>query len=137
MSYQDPEPSNGHSIFQAIANWVKKYREAIGVRGELVNCAPEQVAEIARDIGVSTEELKFALEKGSHGSDELPRLLRAIGVDPQKLSSTEPALMRSLERICITCGHKEQCQHNLAAGTAVRHYQYYCPNAVGLNAFLS
>jgi len=40
-------------ILNAIANWVKKYREAIGLRGELANCGAEEVARYARDIGVS------------------------------------------------------------------------------------
>src|SRR5271169_3877502 len=40
-----------HSVLDAIANRVKKYREAIGLRNELANCTPEQVALIARDMG--------------------------------------------------------------------------------------
>ena len=93
-------------ILDAIANWVKKYREAIGLRGELANCGAEEVARYARDIGVSPEELIFMTKKGPHAADELPKLLRALGVDPQKLTSDEPATMRSLQRICISCGHK-------------------------------
>jgi len=120
-------------ILDAIANWVKKYRQAVGLRGELANCGAEEVALIARDIGVSPEELRFAASKGPHAADELPKLLRALGVDPQKLASDDPAIMRSLERICISCGHKNQCQHDLAAGTAVSHYRDYCPNAMSLD----
>ena len=85
-------------------------------------------------MGMTPQELLFAVSKGPHAADELPKLLSALGVDPQKLSSADPALMRSLQRICITCGHKDQCQHNLAAGTAAGHYRYYCPNAVSLDA---
>ena len=77
-------------ILNAIANWVKKYREAIGLRGELANCGAEEVARYARDIGVSPEELIFMVKKGPHAADELPKLLRALGVDPQKLASEFP-----------------------------------------------
>jgi len=42
-----------HSVLDAIASWVKKYREAVGLRNELANCTPEQVALIGRDIGLS------------------------------------------------------------------------------------
>jgi len=72
--------------------------------------------------------------EGPHAADELPKLLRALGVDPQKLASDDPAIMRSLERICISCGHKNQCQHDLAAGTAASYYRDYCPNAMSLDA---
>ena len=132
MSNQNAEEVD--SVFQAIANWIQRYREAIGLRAELAFCEAQHVAEIAKDIGLSSDQLRFAVEKGSRAADELPKLLRAIGLDPQRLSSTNPALMRSLESICITCDHKKQCQHNLSTDTAAGHYQYYCPNAVSLKA---
>jgi uncharacterized protein YjiS (DUF1127 family) len=134
MSNHTQEHRTVAPILDAIANWVKKYRQAVGLRGELANCGAEEVALIARDIGVSPEELRFAASKGPHAADELPKLLRALRVDPQKLASDDPAIMRSLERICISCGHKNQCQHDLAAGTAASHYRDYCPNAMSLDA---
>jgi uncharacterized protein YjiS (DUF1127 family) len=133
MSNHTQEHRTVEPILNAIANWVKKYRQAVGLRGDLANCGADEVALIARDIGVSPEELRFAASKGPHAADELPKLLRALGVDPQKLASDDAAIMRSLERICISCGHKNQCQHDLAAGTAARHYRDYCPNAMSLD----
>jgi len=85
-----------HTVLDAIANWVKRYREAIGLRNELANCTPEQVALIARDMGLSPGELLSVAAKGPHAADELPKLLRALGVDPQKLASEDPATMRDL-----------------------------------------
>ena len=40
-----------HAVLDAIAAWIKKYREAVGTQNELANCTPEQVASIARDMG--------------------------------------------------------------------------------------
>ena len=97
----------GHSVFSAIASWVNKYREAVSVRAEFANCGADEVANIARDVGVSPEELLCFTNKGPHAADELSRLLRALGIDPLKLRSADPTLMRSLERVCITCGHKD------------------------------
>ena len=123
-------------IFAAIANWVKQYRRAVGLRGELAECPPEEVARMARDIGVSPQELKLFVNKGPHAADELPKLLLALGVDPQKLASNDPDTMRDLQRLCITCGDKSQCRHDLAAGTAASHYRDYCPNAISIAALL-
>ena len=122
-----------HSVLDAIADWVKRYREAIGLRNEMANCTPEQVAVIARDMGLSPLELLSITAKGRDAADELPRLLLALGVDPQKLASENPGTMRDLQRICITCGHKRQCRHDLARGTAASHYRDYCPNAISLD----
>jgi len=133
MSNHASENSTVVPILDAIANWVKKYRHAVGLRGEFANCDAEQVAAIARDIGISPQELKFIASKGPHAADELPRLLRALGVDPQKLASDDLTAFRDLQRICITCGHKNQCQHDLASGTVASHYREYCPNAVSID----
>ena len=124
----------GLSVFNAIAGWVNKYREAVSARAEFANCGADEVANIARDVGVSPEELLFITNKGPRAADELSRLLCALGVQPQKLRSADPTLMRNLERVCVTYGHKDQCRHNLTAGTAAGHYQYYCPNAIPLKA---
>jgi len=134
MSNYSYEHCTVKPILDAIANWVKKYREAVGIRGEFAQCGAEEVALIARDIGVSPEELISVANKGPHAADELPKLLRALGVDPQMLKTDDPGLMRSLQRICISCGHKDQCRHDLAAGTAAEHYREYCPNAMSLDA---
>ena len=72
---------------------------------------------------------------GPHAANQLPKLLRALGVDPDELASIDLGTRRGLERICITCGHKTQCEHDLAAGTAAGgSYNDYCPNAKSLNA---
>ena len=133
MSNPVDEHSPIESIFGAIANWVTRYRQAVGLRRELAKCGPEEVAAIARDIGLSTQELEFIASKGPNAADELPKLLRALGVDPQKIRSDRNRTLRDLQRICIACGHKAQCKHELAAGTAAKHYHDYCPNAVSID----
>jgi hypothetical protein len=122
------------TVFEVVASWVKKYTETIGLRNEFANCTPEEVALIARDIGLSPGELLSAVAMGPHAADELPRLLRALGVDSQRLTSEDPAAMRDLRRICVSCDRKVRCLHNLAKGTAASHYRDYCPNAVSLDA---
>jgi transcriptional regulator with XRE-family HTH domain len=133
MSNPVDQYSPMESIFGAIANWVTRYRQAAGLRRELAKCGPEEVAAIARDIGLSTQELELIASKGPNAADELPKLLRALGVDPQQLRSDRKGTLRDLQRICITCGHKAQCKHELATGTAANHYHDYCPNAVSID----
>ena len=63
-----------NSVFNAIAHWVNKYREAVSARSEFRNCGADEVATIARDVGLSPEELLYITEKGSHAADELAML---------------------------------------------------------------
>ena len=132
---QHPDHAGVARIFDAIADWVKRYRYAVGLREELAHCGPEEVAHIAHDLGMGPEEFVWLARKGPKAADQLPRLLRALGVDPKALASVDPATMRSMERICIACGHKDRCEHDLAAGTAAQGcYTEYCPNAASINA---
>jgi transcriptional regulator with XRE-family HTH domain len=120
-------------VLGAIANWVKKYRYASGLRDELARCGSDEVARAAHDLGVSPRELVHLASKGPHAADLLQKLLNALGVDPKALAFEDPATMRDLQRLCITCGHKNQCEHELAAGTAAQNYKSFCPNAYTLD----
>jgi len=121
------------SILNVIAQWVRKYRYARGIRDELMNCGPDEVANIARGLGVSPSELVNLASKGPEAATSLQKMLLALGVDPKSLASDDPIMMRDLQRLCIACGHKRQCEHDLAAGTAAENYRDYCPNAYTLD----
>ena len=127
-SYPRLEP-----ILDAIASWVKRYRYAVGLRKELQQCGADEVARTARDLGISSRELVRIANRGPAAADLLPKLLRALGVDPAVLARQDHLAMRDLQRLCITCGAKRRCEHELAAGTAAQHYGSFCPNAYTLD----
>jgi len=133
----DPSYPTLEPILDAIANWIKKYRYTVGLHDELARCGPDEVARTARDLGVSPGELVRLADQGPNAADQLSRLLRALGVDAKKLSRSDPAMMRDLQRLCITCDHKGRCGHELAAGTAAENYRSFCPNAISLDALFA
>ena len=124
-------------ILGAIADWVKKYRYAAGLRNELAYCGPEEIANTARELGLSSRDLYRIARKGPNAADLLQKMLLALGVNPQTLASQDPLIMRDLQRLCIMCGQKKQCKHELAAGTAGKNFHEFCPNAFTLEALLS
>ena len=129
LTYPSLEP-----ILDAIAEWVERYRHAAGLRDELAQCGREEVARIAHSLGVSSTELARLASKGPHAADLLKKLLVALRVDSEKLAFENPAAMRDLQRLCITCSYKQRCEHELAAGTADKNYRSYCPNSFALDA---
>jgi hypothetical protein len=121
-------------VLDAVADWVRKYRRATGLRDEMARCGPDEVARAAHDLGVSPRELVQLASKGPGAADLLLKLLSALGIDPKALSFDDPATMRDLQRLCITCRNKGECAHQLAAGTAAQNYHDFCPNAFTLDA---
>ena len=126
-----------HTIFAAIARWVKNYRETLGSSRELAQCDPQDVAAIAQDLMISPVELKSLADKSPDSARLLYRMLAALGVDAGALSDRDPMVMRDLERLCVSCTHKRKCAHELATGGAADHYEGFCPNAYTLDMLLA
>jgi len=123
-------------VLDAIAGWINKYRNMHGVSDELEHCSQEDVMRIARDLGLSVSDLRGLAAKGPGAAETLQKMLLALSVDPQSLAKADPAVMRDLQRLCMVCGQKGRCQHELARGTAAEHFREFCPNAYTLDAVL-
>ena len=123
-------------ISNAIAQWIVKYRYARGIRNEFMNCSAEDVAGMARELNITPTELAALAQKGPNAANLLQKLLIALGVDPNGLANDDPLVMRDLQRLCITCGYKRQCEFDLANGQLVDNFREYCPNAFTLDALL-
>jgi hypothetical protein len=124
-------------VLDAIAGWINKYRNMHSANDELVHCSQEDVMQIAKDLGVSVSDLRGLAAKGPGEADTLQKMLLALSVDPQDVAKADPAVMRDLQRLCVVCGHKRRCQHELARGTAVDHFREFCPNAYTLDALFN
>jgi hypothetical protein len=121
-------------VLNAIAAWINKYRHMRGVHDELGQCTQEDVMSIARDLGVSVSELRGLAAKGPGATHALRKMLLALSVEPDALADNNPAVMRDMQRLCMACSHKDRCQHELAKGTAAKHFREFCPNAYTLEA---
>ena len=73
--------------------------------------------------------LDTLVRQGPHAADELPKLLKVLGIDEADLARTQPLVLRDMERVCAMCASKHQCDRDLAAGTSAEHYEGYCLNA--------
>lgn len=48
----------------AIAKWVYKYRNTLGLANQRGQCGPDDVMQIARDLGAPANQLREILKKG-------------------------------------------------------------------------
>jgi hypothetical protein len=97
----------------------------------------EEIRLLAHETGMSVDDLQTLARLGIRGAYLLRHRMRVLGIDPQKLSSAEPALFRELQRSCSKCLRHGRCAKELlhaAVDPAGPDWRDYCPNAAFLNA---
>jgi uncharacterized protein YjiS (DUF1127 family) len=112
-------------LIDTFAAWLKHRREL----NELHHMDRGDIDRIASDLRVTPDDLDELVRQGPHAADELPKMLKALGIDEAALARTQPLVLRDMERVCALCLHKRRCDRDLAAGTAAAHYEEYCLNA--------
>ena len=133
---------------EKLARDLKKRKADDAVRGELMagyrkfqeagspggyDRAANEFDRIANDLRVSPDELDELVRHGPHAADELPKLLKVLGIEEADLAAAQPLLLRDMERVCALCIQKRQCDHDLADGTIAGHYRDYCLNAPSID----
>jgi hypothetical protein len=101
---------------------------------ELGNCSPDELQRLARDVGVSSEELVPLAGKWPDSANLLARRMAALQLDPSEIASSQPAVANDLRRLCSLCVSKGRCTHDFASGANNSNWQEYCPNKTTLTA---
>jgi hypothetical protein len=117
-------------LIDLFADWLK-HREAIR---EIRGLDSGEFASIARELRVAPADLDTLVRRGAHAADELPKLLKALGIDEKALSRTEPLVLRDMARACALCRQKTRCDRDLETGASAEHYADYCLNASTIDA---
>jgi transcriptional regulator with XRE-family HTH domain len=113
------------NLITAFGDWLKHRREL----NELRQLNTSEFERIATELRVSPGDLNELVRQGPHAADELPKLLKILGIDEEALARTQPMVLRDMERVCALCSSKGECDRDLAAGTSAEHYAGYCLNA--------
>jgi Family of unknown function (DUF6455) len=117
-------------VIDLFGDWLK-HRQAIR---EIRGLDSGEFASIAHDLRIAPADLDALVCQGPHAADELPKLLKALGIDEKALSRTQPLVLRDMARVCTLCRQKPQCDRDLDAGTSPEHYADYCLNASTIDA---
>ena len=121
-----PLVENAINLF---GDWLKHRQEM----RELREMDDGDFARIAQDLCMSPAELNAVVRQGPQASEELPQLLKSLGIDEAAVLRAQPLLHRDMVRVCASCRQKAQCDHDLDAGTAAQHHAAYCPNAPAID----
>jgi hypothetical protein len=120
------------NLVDVFGDWLKHRREMREVR----DLDARTLGDIARDLRITSTDLDAFVRRGPHAADELPKLLKVLGIDETALARTETAVLRDMERVCVLCERKAQCSNDVEIGVAARDYEDYCPNAQTMKALV-
>jgi hypothetical protein len=112
-------------VIDVFGNWLKHRREMREIR----QLDAGIFEHIAHDLRITPAELDTFVRQGPHAADELPRVLEVLGIDEATLARSQPAVLRDMERVCILCERKVQCNNDLEIGVSARDHGDYCLNA--------
>src|ERR1700681_3572262 len=117
-------------VVDMFGDWLKHRQEIREMRELDAN----EFSRIAHELCVTTGDLDTFVRQGPHAVDELPKLLKALGIDEKALARSQPLVLRDMKRVCASCAQKAQCGQDLDAGTSDQHYETYCLNASTIDA---
>jgi len=112
-----------------------KWHSARAAEWEVARLGTEDLRCLAQDVGVSADQLVRLASRRAKGADELPLLMKALGLSPEKTARTRPDVMRDMSVVCSGCKVASHCRRAIESGWAPV-VQRYCPNAVTLQALL-
>ena len=125
MTAQSKAYSVVEGLVSTFNDWLRHRREL----NELRQLNTSEFDRIAGELRVSPGDLNELIRQGPHAADELPKLLKVLGIDEDALARSQPLVLRDMERVCALCANKGECDRDLAAGTSAEHYKGYCLNA--------
>ncbi len=112
----------------------RRWRERAGRDVDLDLCDPSEKEQIARDIGVSCDELRQFAKSNSHAADLLQERMAALDLDPNEVARMSPETMRDMQRLCALCKKHRQCARDLARNASDPAWKDYCPNLDALTS---
>lgn len=118
-----------------IFDWVAKGWERASEADMIASLDDETIREIAHDCGIQPDQLIALAKAGPHAADEMPAMMRALGIDPMEVETHYREQFRAMQIDCSNCTSKDECRRDLKNGSAAQHFNDYCANADDLSSF--
>jgi hypothetical protein len=126
-------PVGSWSLSKAVLQWWRDWTRRSSAQ-ELKCCGEDEVARMAKDLGLSPFELRRFAKLGPGSADLLLRRMAALDLDRKEVSRTEPRTFQDLQRVCTMCNSKRRCKRDIGRDSDDPVWQDYCPNAATLMA---
>ncbi len=112
-------------LCRRVAESVQAFWQRRSSVNEIAGLDPQEVTRVARDLGISADELRILASRNGNAADLFVRRMQTIGLDP---SVVDLAVLRDLQRCCSNCIDKVRCVHELEDKPRDPTWPKYCPN---------
>ena len=120
-----------------VTRWWRNWKRQRAAIDELASCGSDELARVARDVGLTSPELRTLAGKWPDSASLLPLRIDSLGLDAEQIRHAEPQVMRDLERVCAHCTSGTRCERDLDWTDKDRAWRDYCPNVATLDALKS
>lgn len=124
------------SVVARIREWCEATGNAFAAAGYPGGPEERALGEIARDCGLSEQDLVTMIAAGEHSADEMLLLMRELGLDPAKVAATDHAEFRQMQLTCTRCADKARCRQALLGDHPFDAVAGFCGNAPDLQDLL-
>jgi hypothetical protein len=129
-----PPRGQNWSIIEAISKWWSDWTRRRSALAELECYAENEVERTAKELGISSAEIRKMVSRGPRAAELLLRRMVDLDLDRNEVSRTEPRVFQDLQRVCTLCESRRRCARDIARDSADPVWQDYCPNATTLMA---
>ena len=124
-----------HAALNALADWIKQADQQGVTNSEFHALEPSELQTMARDLGMSSQELRDVSRQGRDAALLLLKRMTALRLVPDDIARTQPAwVTHDLERLCSLCRAKGRCRRDLLRDPQDPVWKNYCPNSGTLEA---
>jgi hypothetical protein len=117
-----------NSFVVTLGDWLRNRRSVRLNRQSFDEWGNYEVARIAQDVGLSSQDLREMMQLSPDAAKLLLRRMSMLHLDADELTKSEMDVMRDLQRVCSTCGSKRKCRIDLAHDPENQVWRRYCPN---------
>ena len=120
-------------MLESVREWVRTHVRP----SEVELLSPQEQRYLASDLALSQDELLSLSATRRDNTVLMERMMRAHGIDPDRMRRALYTPMRDIERVCTRCRNTARCARELDAGTAAISCHEFCPNASTFDALVA